>query len=144
MKKLPYLFIFLLICCKSIAQKNAQKTDSLLLVLPLAKTNTEKSDILFALGETYWFSRKIEEAGEYLRQSILLAVATKDVRNYCNAQLLLGYVYMKMGLFDSTLVYLNGCLQCSETNAQPEHIPKAYEGLSLFYHSLGDDEKAIE
>ena len=144
MKKLPYLFIFLLICCKSIAQKNAQKTDSLLLVLPLAKTNTEKADILFALGETYWFSRKIKEAGEYLRQSILLAVATKDMRNYCNAQLLLGYVYMKMGLFDSTLVYLNGCLQCSETNAQPEHIPKAYEGLSLFYHSLGDDEKAIE
>jgi len=144
MKQLLSLFLCTLISHAVIAQNADRERAILLRKLPFAKTDSARINFLFALGESYWFARQLPPAIEYLKKNIALSNTVKDYRHSCNAQLLLANVYMKMDQFDSAFRYLDGCLSCSQTNNQPEHIPKVYDSMSMLYYTLGDHEKAMD
>lgn len=126
------------------AQIEQQKIDSLTRALNTATTDTGKVSLLFKLGESYWFNRRMPEAMSHLGQAIDWSAKNNDYRHRCNAQLLLGNVYIRVERFDSALVMLDLSLACSQQNNQPEHIPKVYQSLSLLYNLLGDQAKAID
>lgn len=144
MKHVLFLVLLASIPQAVIAQNAEKERTSLLQKLPLAKTDSARIDILFFLGESYWFARQLPPAIDYLKKVINLSEVAKDYRHSCNAQLLLANVFMKVDDFDSAFHYLDGCLSCSQTNNQPEHIPKVYDSMSMLYYTLGDHEKAMD
>jgi two-component system, NarL family, sensor kinase len=140
----PALVFSLLAFIPAFSQIEQQKIDSLNKELSKAATDTGRANLSFKLGESYWFNRRMPEAMNYLKQAVALSEKNKYYRHYCNAQLLLGNVYIRLEKFDSALAVLDHALACSQKNNQPEHIPKVHQSLSLLYNHLGDQARAID
>lgn len=143
-----HCFRLLLLCLFFITGANAQiqqqQIDSLYRVLEKAASDTARINVLFKLGESYWFNRRMPEATNYLQQAIILSEKNSYYRHHCNAQLLLGNVYLRTEKFDSALLILDRSLACAQRNKQPEHVPKVYQSLSILYNFLGDATRAID
>ncbi len=143
-RKYLIVFVLLLISYTTVSQVSRERMDSLEQVLSLQHAAGNRLPILFKLGESHWFNRSLPKAIYYFRQTIELGEQSGDYRYHCNAQLLLGHVYMRMQRFDSALNLIQQSLSCSERFKQTEHIPKAYQGLGMVYNHLGDAVKAVD
>jgi signal transduction histidine kinase len=135
-KRLRSFFIIgLLSLCSNIFLKAQNKIlDSLLKELPVCKTDSNKTKLLFGIGRESWFSRNFHEARQYLNQSIVLAKCCNYYNHQADAYNLLANVYMKQEVFDSAFI----CLQKGLEQKDERFIPLINETYSKIYYQLGD------
>ena len=136
--KFYFLFFCLWLSIVVRAQIEQYKIDSLKTTLSHVNADTSRLNLLFSIGECLWFKRQIPEAINYLKQTVSFGEEKKDYRHSCNAQLLLGHAWLRTAKYDSALTAITNSLNCSQINAQPEHIPKAYQAFTILYKQRGD------
>lgn len=118
--------------CKTV---NAQQhIDSLKIKLNHATEDSSRVSLSFSIGENAWFQRNLDEAIYYLRFSTSLAEKIKYQNYQANALNLLGNAYMKKGMYDSTLYFLDRAVQQNDSKFNP----LIHETYSKVYQNLGD------
>ena len=118
--------------CKTVNAQ--QEIDSLKLKLNHTTEDSSRVSISFSLGEKNWFRRNLNETIHYLKLSTDLAEKIK-YRNYqANALNLLGNAYMKKGMYDSALYFLDRAVQQNDSKFNP----LIHETYSKVYQYLGD------
>jgi signal transduction histidine kinase len=120
--------IFLLVALSFIAIAHAQKLDSLLIKIKVAKEDTAKGN--------FYKSNNFEAALYYFNASKKLSEKIGFDAGVINYYLNVHGVYLENGKYDSSLLIIRKGLQLAEKSGDKMQLAKCYESISSSYHYL--------
>lgn len=132
MKTLKIVFVLVFFCFYS---SNAQKIDSLLNKLKVAKEDTNKVKLLNKIGN-YYKSNKYDSAKYYFQASKKLSEQLDYPAGVEWSYLNLHGVYLESGKYDSSLIIIKKGLALIEKSGNKKRLALAYENMSSSYRLL--------
>ncbi|MBX2897449.1 MAG: tetratricopeptide repeat protein [Cyclobacteriaceae bacterium] len=138
MLRLAVGLIMVWLCCPP--AQSQEKTDSLLVQLASAESDSTRSDLLFQIGREHWFKRNFPEATHYLRQALHIGIKSGYKLNQADAYNLLANVYLKQQVYDSAFEYLERALHTQDE----KFVPHIHETYSKLYYQLGDYQTSLK
>ena len=145
MKKSILLFTFLLIpYLKAFTQIRGQPViDSLLLVLPKSKEDTNKVNILSAISYNYPYINP-DEGLKYGKQALELAEKLKWERGIAAASYSIGANYANRSEYAKALEFEYRALEIYEKLNDKPHQAMLLRNIAIVHHNSDNQEKALE
>ncbi len=145
MKKSILLFTFLLIpYLKAFTQIRGQPViDSLLLVLPKSKEDTNKVNILSAISYNYPYINP-DEGLKYGKQALELAEKLKWERGIAAASYSIGANYANRSEYAKALEFEYRALEIYEKLHDKPHQAMLLRNIAIVHHNSDNQEKALE
>lgn len=145
MKKSILLFIFLLIpYLNAFTQIRGQPViDSLLLVLPKSKEDTNKVNILSAISYNYPYINP-DEGLKYGKQALELAEKLNWTRGIASASSAIGANYANRSEYAKALKFEYEALKIYEKLNDKSHQAMLLRNIAIVHHNTDNQEKALE
>ncbi|MFB9994567.1 HD domain-containing phosphohydrolase [Deinococcus oregonensis] len=93
---------------------------------------------LDSLGSLYEQTGKSQQASEWHRQALEIAIAIGATQGELEARLHLGRLHLKAGQFEPALAELQLALELAEKNQSPKEQATAHEALATLFEQQGD------
>ena len=135
--------IMLLLMCSVVANAQIEKRDSLLKLLPLAKNDTTKVNLLLKVGEHYE-NNEPKKAASYYRQAKLLSTNLSYDEGVYKSIVGNSLTFYRQGAFDSSIVILNEAMDIAKKMNDKIKIAITNLNIGNSYTAKGDFEKALE
>lgn len=141
MRKTVFILVFLI--STVIAKGQVEKGDSLIKLLPAAKEDTNKANLLFAIGEQYENSEP-EKAKYYIRLASDLSKKINYEKGILKSYRLFSYVYAYQSKFDSVIYYNKLVLEIARQRKDTFNIGVSLFNIGIAYRYISDLESALQ
>lgn len=138
-------FLFVLSVTAVSAQKQGQiNVDSLQAELPKAKSDKQKSSILFDLGTAYQRKKNYDQAIAYYSQALRINENAGNKKNVATLSSNLGVCYFGKRDFDNAVAnYARAAAIYEETDNKKAQLV-VYSNIATVYNEMGNVGKAVE
>ncbi len=129
--------------CTPVNAQSDSRIDSLLALLPQAKTDTSKILLYLELGEIYEMS-DLEKGKEYYRKARVISEKIKYSRGFFRFAVNYSYVLNSEGLHDSSIIVNQKALDLARTEKNKKQIAIALGGIGNSYTYRSQYETALK
>jgi adenylate cyclase len=143
--KIIVSFLFVLSVTAVSAQKQGQiNVDSLLTELPKAKSEKQKSAILYDLGTAFQRKKNYDQAIEYYSQALRINDAAGNKKNVATLSSNLGVCYFGKRDFNNAVTHYSRAAAIYEETDNKKAQLVVYSNIATVYNEMGNVGKSVE
>ncbi|MBX2977502.1 MAG: tetratricopeptide repeat protein [Ignavibacteriaceae bacterium] len=127
---------------RNIPEKSIPFAEEALKIARYHKYMHGESDILLAMGVSYYSQSSYNESMDYIKQSLRLREALQDSVGIGDCYTYIGLIHNVRGEFDKALEYTFKAIKTLENQQDKKTLARAYNNLGIIYYLVSEINKA--